>query len=95
MKRIAILDDDNVVINFILAENDYVPPEKHVIVPNDVGCAVGFKYFEGEGFASHQPFPSWLFDRETLLWYPPVHRPRDGNNYIWNEETLSWDMEIL
>jgi hypothetical protein len=22
---------------------------------------------------------------------PPVERPDDGNRYIWNEDTTSWD----
>lgn len=95
MKRIAILDDNNIVINFILAEDSYIPTEKHVVVSNEEACGVGFIYFDGEGFAPHQPYPSWVLDRETLTWYTTVPKPRDGNNYIWNEETLSWDMEIL
>lgn len=95
MRKIALLDDNNIVINFILAEDSYTPPEKHIIVSDEQGCGVGFKYYEGKGFAAPQPYPSWLFDTEVLFWYAPVPKPRDGNNYIWNEEAQTWDMEIL
>ncbi len=28
--------------------------------------------------------------RSWISWYPPIPKPEDGNEYIWNEDTLSW-----
>lgn len=46
---------------------------------------------EGEGFAPPQPYPSWTLDSFSYLWVPPVPYPNDGNVYIWNEKTQSWE----
>ena len=36
-----------------------------------------------------QPFPSWTWGPG---WTPPVPEPDDGNEYVWNEATLGWDL---
>jgi hypothetical protein len=41
-------------------------------------------------FYARQPYPSWIWDPETLTWSAPVPYPDDGNNYYWDENTLSW-----
>ncbi len=57
-------------------------------------------------FLPPKPFPSWVekvFEekgldennnisvlRSWISWYPPIPKPEDGNEYIWNEDTLSW-----
>lgn len=33
---------------------------------------------------------SWIFDEETCKFIPPISYPSDGQNYIWDEETLNW-----
>jgi hypothetical protein len=38
------------------------------------------------------PYNSWLLNEETCCWEAPVPYPQDGNLYIWNEETLSWNL---
>jgi hypothetical protein len=37
-----------------------------------------------------KPFESWIENSETGWWKPPVDYPTDGNNYTWDEATLSW-----
>lgn len=47
-----------------------------------------------------KPYPSWLFDEDTLTWSAPVpypgELPKPGDDltnfkrYIWDEETLNW-----
>jgi len=34
--------------------------------------------------------PSWILDEAKGTWKAPVDMPSDGNNYKWDEETLSW-----
>ena len=50
--------------------------------------------YDGTQFWSIQPFPSWIKDEETNEWIAPVEKPTDdGNFYVWNEETLSWEIQ--
>tara|TARA_B100000029_G_C17180754_1_gene816883 strand:+ start:192 stop:560 length:369 start_codon:yes stop_codon:yes gene_type:complete len=41
-------------------------------------------------FISPQPYPSWSLD-ENHDWQAPTPKPEDDNEYIWNEDTQSWD----
>ena len=36
--------------------------------------------------------PSWIFNEETCAFDAPVPYPSDGQKYIWNEDTQSWDL---
>lgn len=45
-----------------------------------------------DAFIAPKPYPSWSLDEFSCLWEAPVAKPNDGNIYIWNEETQSWDM---
>jgi len=51
--------------------------------------------FDGTGFASPSPYPSWLLDSETYLWGAPIPMPTDGAMYSWNEDELSWEELVL
>ena len=55
-------------------------------------AGVGFSYdTTRDAFIPPHPFASWTLDEDTCLWEPPVEHPNDGNTYIWNEETQTWD----
>jgi hypothetical protein len=45
-----------------------------------------------DAFIPPKPYPSWLLNTEKCIWNPPVPRPNDGKQYIWNETTQSWDL---
>ena len=64
--------------------------------------SVGYTYDEArDAFIPPKPFDSWILKEDTCTWKPPVDPPIlteediaagiTGNNYFWNEETLSWD----
>ena len=53
-------------------------------------AGVGYT-FDGVGFASPTPYPSWLLDSETYLWNAPIPMPTDGM-WSWNEDKKSWDL---
>ena len=44
-----------------------------------------------DAFYEPQPYPSWTLNDDSCLWEAPTAMPDDGNNYTWNESTLSWD----
>ena len=37
-----------------------------------------------------QPYNSWSWDPENKFWKAPVSYPDDGDEYYWDESTLSW-----
>ena len=56
-------------------------------------AGTGFTYDKSrDAFIPPQPYPSWTLNEETCLWDSPVPYPEDGNAYIWNEETQTWNL---
>jgi len=56
-------------------------------------AGIGYTYDKTrDAFIPPQPYPSWTLNEETCLWNSPVPYPTDGNAYIWNEETQTWDL---
>ena len=51
--------------------------------------------FDGVGFATPQPFASWILNKESYLWEAPTPMPTDGKKYQWNEENLNWQEFVL
>jgi hypothetical protein len=51
----------------------------------------GMKYYQEEdAFMPPKPHDSWIIDTSTYKWKPPVEYPNDGENYKWDEESVSW-----
>jgi hypothetical protein len=44
-----------------------------------------------DAFIPPKPYPSWVLDEETCHWTAPVPYLDDGNKYLWNESTLTWE----
>ena len=56
-------------------------------------AGIGFHYDEDlDIFYPPQPYASWTLNAQTASWEPPVEYPEDENQYVWNEETTSWDL---
>ena len=54
-------------------------------------AGIGYTYDNDlDAFIPPKPYDSWTLNRDTCLWEAPVPYPTDGNNHMWNEETLSW-----
>lgn len=43
-----------------------------------------------EYWAQNGGFPSYIFNEETCLFDSPVPYPKDGNVYIWDEDSLTY-----
>lgn len=55
---------------------------------------IGWTFDETVGFRPPQPFPSWRWNDSE--WSPPVARPTDGGDYVWDEVSQFWiDKESL
>tara|TARA_Y100000592_G_C5452202_1_gene309362 strand:+ start:1430 stop:1816 length:387 start_codon:yes stop_codon:yes gene_type:complete len=48
-----------------------------------------------DAFIPKKEFNSWILNEETCRWEAPIAYPTDGKNYIWNEDTTSWNEEIV
>ena len=63
-------------------------------------AGIGYTYDpDNDVFYSQQPFPSWIMNEETWTWEPPTPKPLDltqddGNMYMWNESSQSWDLIV-
>lgn len=58
-------------------------------------AGIGFTYDrERDAFIPPKPFKSWLLNETTCQWVAPVQKPVDGNEYVWDEESLSWSMIV-
>jgi hypothetical protein len=54
-------------------------------------AGIGYTYdVQRDAFIPPQPFPSWLLNEETCLWYPPIAIPTDGKQYFWGEQIKNW-----
>jgi hypothetical protein len=57
-------------------------------------ASVGFTYdVENDVFYRPKPFESWVLNTDKWFWEAPIPYPNDGNNYDWNEENQSWDLQ--
>ena len=58
-------------------------------------AGLGFIYDEtNDVFYPPKPFESWTLNTDTWLWVAPVDLPDDADNeYVWNENTQSWDIQ--
>jgi hypothetical protein len=57
-------------------------------------AGVGYTYNEQrDAFIAPKPnYSSWILNENTCQWEAPISYPNDGNQYRWNESTLSWDL---
>lgn len=58
-------------------------------------ASVGFTHYPNfNAFIEPQPFASWTLEHNSFsgeyYWEPPVAYPEDGNEYVWDEPSLSW-----
>jgi|TARA_R110002072_G_scaffold287572_1_gene453342 hypothetical protein len=44
-----------------------------------------------DAFYAPQPYPSWTLNDDSCIWEAPTAHPTDGERYVWNESTTSWD----
>jgi hypothetical protein len=55
-------------------------------------AGVGYTYYkDADVFAAPKPeaFPSWVLNKNTYEWVPPVSKPSEGL-WSWDEENIQW-----
>lgn len=100
----AQIDQDNRVLNIIVASQEVVDsgalgdPAEWIQTwreaeNNPRGSMAeidGFYCPDPDRFAHRRPFPSWSLDWSTAEWVPPVPKPTEPGDWVWDEETQSW-----
>lgn len=55
-------------------------------------AGIGYTYdSQQDAFIPPKPYPSWTLVEEACQWTAPVARPDDGDLYIWDEPTQTWN----
>ncbi len=71
-------------------------PETNLPIEGEIGfrgnyAGIGYTYNEElDAFLPPQPYPSWILNKETYTWEPPIPYPESEELYIWNEENQEW-----
>ncbi len=102
MSHFAKLDNENIVLEVIVAEQDFInsgavgdsfrwvqTSYNHKFRKNYAG--VGFTYDKTrDAFIPPPLFPSWTLVEATCQWTAPTAYPDDDKKYDWDEDTTSW-----
>ena len=57
-------------------------------------AATGYTYDPNlDAFIRFKLYPSWTLNNETCDWEAPTPYPVDGKKYLWNENTVAWEIE--
>jgi hypothetical protein len=94
------LNSSNTIVNIIVADEDYINSqnENTYILKTDIPeerhnkILVGYVFDSANTrFVPRKHFNSWIFDEFNYRWKSPVDMPIDGKEYIWKEDTISWE----
>ena len=61
---------------------------------NYAGIGYTYNKTEFDAFIPPKPYPSWVLNTETFCWDAPVPYPQDGNEYVWDEASVSWTLYV-
>jgi hypothetical protein len=87
-RTVAILKG-NIVSNVIVVTAEHQLEDGEVEYTDANPAGIGWEY-DGTGFISPRPFPSWQL--VNYRWEPPVPMPDDGEPYYWDEDSTSWKL---
>ena len=98
MRKFAEIDENNVVIRVLVANDEAWLTENLDGVwleSFDDGTRVrragaGFTYdADRDAFIPPTPYPSWVLDEDTCLWVAPIAYPAEGD-HVWDEQAGDW-----
>ena len=56
-------------------------------------AGIGFTYDQTrDAFIPPKPYASWLLDEDTCQWQAPMPYPDNLNEYNWNEQNQTWEL---
>jgi len=92
MATYAEINTDNIVVNCIVADAEFVASQTDKTYVLCTCGGIGWTYnSEVDVFVAPQPYGSWTLD-ENYDWQPPTPKPE--GNYAWFEPNQQW-IEIV
>ena len=86
----AQLDANNMVVNTIVADADFVASQTDKTYVLCTSAGIGYSYdANADVFIVPQPYPSWILD-ENHDWQPPTPMPVNDKKYAWFEPNKVW-----
>ena len=85
------IDEDNLQLIEVLKQQFNATAAYKMNLEKE-NTAIGSTYWNGQRFVHPPMYSSWIFNNDINDWEPPVSYPNDGNLYLWNENSLSWDL---
>ena len=108
MSHFARIDGNNIVIEFIVADQEYIDtgklgdPDMWLLSADENGgfrhnrAGIGFTYsHEDDAFIPPKPYDSWVLNKTNFTWEPPVPMP-GGPSWVDEDGTYNnylWDEE--
>ena len=104
---IAVIEaDDDVIVGRVLPLGEHwveTDPQTHGGVHASGGtplrknyAGIGMTYdADRDAFIPEKPYASWSLNETTCLWEPPTNPPDDGQPYIWDEDSGTWQVADL
>jgi hypothetical protein len=96
MANYAVIEE-GLVVNVIVADSKEIAEEvtgKTCIEYTEENPSGIDWTWDGTSFIMPQPYPSWILNSDKI-WEAPVAKPSDDKNYVWNEETTSWQEVVV
>ena len=86
----AQLDANNMVVNTIVADADFVASQTDKTYVLCTNAGVGYSYDAvADIFIAPAPYPSWILD-VNHDWQPPTPMPVNDKKYAWFEPNKQW-----
>ena len=58
-------------------------------------AGLGYTYDKGrDAFIPPKPYDSWVLNEDKCIYEAPVSYPDDGKSYMWDEESLAWELDV-
>ena len=97
--------DETIAINKLIENDpDIMEGETYLRCSRDGSirknsASIGGSYDSAnDAFLLPKPYPSWILNERTFQWVAPIEKPNPQyytdniEDYVWNEETVSWDL---
>jgi len=90
----------NIVENVEFATEDWVekwkienPESEYIyILDKEIKAKMQGTYdFKNKVFIDIQPYNSWVLNKSTFIWEPPIPYPDYNKEYVWNDNKGKWE----
>lgn len=97
--KVAFLNKENIVISVLVFESFDISlleqVKEHLSANSYKSCSeYGMASVDGDfyndKFYPPKQYSSWIRNEELGIWEAPIAYPNDGEQYVWDENSMSW-----